>query len=154
METCATCNKPLTIHQVLFDQRIEQMQYLPMGTDFQSVCNVLYCDNLGCYCSPVCADVGITKGLLELGINRAKNSIGSATSCSKCGSLVDMTKPHVHYVSMEVTIISISGQKTMTVLYEYNLGYVCATCEPGAVLLAEADQTQPITQGKSSITHA
>lgn len=150
----ATCNKPLTDHQVLFDQRIERMEYLPVGPDFQAMAFVLYADDIGCYCSSACADVGITKGLQELGINRAESSLGPITNCGKCGSIIDMIQPHTHYVQMEVALSETPEQKTMTVIHSEGLGYVCANCDTDATLLAESEQTQPITPEETSLARA
>ncbi|WP_432744248.1 hypothetical protein ABXJ76_03810 [Methylobacter sp. G7] len=153
-DICAMCHKPLTDHQVLFDQRIERMEYLPVGPGFQAMAFVLYADDIGCYCSTTCADVGITKGLQELGIARAETSIGPITNCGKCGSIIDMIQPHVHYVQMGVTLSETPSQKTMTVTHDSGLGYVCANCDPDAVLLAASEQEQPITQEETSLARA
>jgi hypothetical protein len=121
---CDLCNQSLTDYQVLFDRRIERMEYLPMGDDFQAVAFVLSCDDIACYCSTDCSSVGVQKGLQERGIHQTGTSIGPLTSCAKCGCIVDMTQPHAHYVQMEVTVNKTPTQTSLTVLHSEGLGDV------------------------------
>ena len=142
---CAICNQSLTDYQVLFDRNIERMEYLPMGpSDFQAMAIVLYAEDIGCYCSMDCANLGIQKGLQDRGINRIGTSIGPVTSCAKCGSIVDMTQPHVHYVKMEVTVNKSSEQTSLTVHDDEGLADVCINCDPEGALFAPAEQSEPI----------
>ncbi len=102
---CTTCNQPLTDYQVQFDRRVERMSYLPMGdAEYQAIVSVLYGEGLACYCNKDCACLGIQKELFDRGIKNTGGSIGPVTSCAKCGSIIDMAQPHVHYVKMEVTV--------------------------------------------------
>ncbi|WP_174626659.1 hypothetical protein [Candidatus Methylobacter favarea] len=137
---CDLCHQPLTDYQVLFDRRIERMEYLPMGDDFQAVAMVLSCDGIACYCSTDCSAVGVQKGLQERGISKTGGSIGPLTSCAKCGGLVDMTRPHAHYLEMEVIVHKTPTQTSLTVLYDEGLADVCINCEPDGAFLAVTQQ--------------
>jgi hypothetical protein len=125
---CDLCHQPLTDYQVLFDRRIERMEYLPMADDFQAVAIILSCDGIACYCSTDCSAVGVQKGLQERGISKTGASIGPVTSCAKCGGLVEMTQPHAHYVSMGVFVDKTVAPVSLTVLHSEGLGDVCINC--------------------------
>jgi hypothetical protein len=142
---CGTCNQPLTDYQVQFDRRIERMSYLPMGdSELQAMVSVLYCQGLACYCSKDCANLGVHKELQARGIKNTGASIGPVTSCAKCGSIVDMTQPHVHYVVMEVTVKKNPSQTSLTVLDSEGLADVCVNCDPDGVLSAAIQQSEPV----------
>ncbi len=143
--TCATCNQSLTDNQVLFDRNIERMEYLPTGpSDLQAMAIVLYGEDIGCYCSKDCACLGIQKELLDRGIKNTGSSIGPVTSCAKCGCIVDMTQPHVHYVKMEVTINKTRSQTSLTVHDDEGLADICINCDPDGALYATTEQSEPI----------
>jgi len=142
---CATCNQPLTDYQIQFERRVERMSYLPMGdAEYQAIVSVLYCEGLTCYCSKDCACLGIQKRLLDRGIKNTGGSIGPVTSCAKCGSIIDMTQPHVHYVKMEVTVKKKPSQTSLTVHDEEGLADVCINCDPDGALFAPTEQSEPI----------
>jgi len=142
---CATCNQSLTDYQVQFDKRVERMSYLPMGdSEYQAIVNVLYCEELACYCSKDCACLGVHKELQARGIKNTGGSIGPVTSCAKCGSIIDMTQPHVHYVTMEVKVNKTPSQTSLTVHDEEGLADVCVKCDPDGALSATTQQSEPI----------
>jgi len=142
---CTICNQPLNDYQVQFDRRIERMSYLPMGdSELQAMVSVLYAEGLACYCSKDCANLGIYKELQDRGIKSTGGSIGPLTSCAKCGSIVDMTQPHVHYVKMEVTVNKTPSQTSLTVHDDEGLADICINCDPDGALSATTEQSEPI----------
>jgi hypothetical protein len=141
---CALCNQPLTDYQVLFERRIERMEYLPMGpSEFQAMVTVLDCEDIACYCSTDCANIDVQKGLQDRGIKNTGGSYDPVTSCAKCGSIVDLTQPHAHYVKMEVTVNKTLSQNSLTVLDDEGLADVCINCAPDGALFVATEQSEP-----------
>jgi hypothetical protein len=142
---CATCDQPLTDYQVQFERRVERMSYLPMGaSELQAMVSVLYSKELACYCSKDCASLGIYKELQARGIKNTGGSIGPVTSCAKCGSIVDLTQPHVHYVKMEVTVKKKPSQTSLSVHDDEGLADICINCDPDGAVSAATEQSESI----------
>lgn len=95
------------------------------------------------FCSEACLKAGIPELMAQekVPIPIAPPDIGPIEQCAVCGSLVDMTRPHLAYSTSACKQVSMM---VMEGLEYHALAVVCSTCRPvsGAAAYDEPTTTQ------------
>lgn len=102
---CEVCGRPLAARHHSLDRHIEQLTYPSpdAAPEAPITAKVLYAESLAHYCSAICAVQGAEKALAQRGIRITLPGPGPIETCSKCGTPVDLSRPHVIYEDMELT---------------------------------------------------
>ncbi len=125
---CRMCHQVIGKPYISLDRRTERWSMGLHDGKVMPVVTVTAAQELFRYDSPDCRKIHEPQVIAELQIKTTyPDSSGSVVPCSRCGSSVDRSLPHVSYGYLE-TELDAQGM-VVTVIDETELAVLCRDCE-------------------------
>ena len=126
---CAVCALTLSPRYVAFVRRVRRLVYQSSEGKPKVTEQVLSSDLQPAWCSIGCWTDMADSVIAALVLKTPFPGSGPVVPCSRCGDLVDNTKPHVAYVVLDIEVKNAPWATTAKVHSSRLLAVLCWECE-------------------------